>query len=266
MSGSSKEIDDSELFEKVFSEGPLEELAARCDVITAASLVGSSKRFFDSANGSATLPASLPFGLPCVLHSHPTKVPRDCKLTPLDRLPHDAVLPDGTNKQWVGANGDWIAMVDVAPSPFEWKLVNVYSRREIPLTAPFETTQSPNICYDERLNGIMFEKINICQVPTSAGGYKDFSLVAVFDLRIALLQGADTRWTLLTEHQSKTYFIYTDAILHNGFVFATTHIGIVHAWNTKNPGNFPPYIVYIIIHEKANLNDLTCFILEPRVN
>ena len=80
------------------------------------------------------------------------------------------MLPDGMNKQWLGSNGDWIAIVDVALSPFEWKLVNVYTRREIPLTAPFETTQSPNICYDERLNGIMFENINICQVPTSAGG------------------------------------------------------------------------------------------------
>ncbi|KAK1685942.1 hypothetical protein QYE76_046790 [Lolium multiflorum] len=94
MAASNKENDDSELFQKVFSEGPLEELVTRCDVITAASLVGSSKLFFDSANDSATLSFSLPFGLPCVLHSHPTKVARDCKLTPLDRFSSDAVMPD----------------------------------------------------------------------------------------------------------------------------------------------------------------------------
>ena len=98
MAASNKENDDSELFQKVFSEGPLEELVTRCDVITAASLVGSSKLFFDSANDSATLSFSLPFGLPCVLHSHPTKVARDCKLTLLDRFSSDAVMPDGTGK------------------------------------------------------------------------------------------------------------------------------------------------------------------------
>jgi hypothetical protein len=34
MAASNKENDDSELFQKVFSEGPLEELVTRCDVIT----------------------------------------------------------------------------------------------------------------------------------------------------------------------------------------------------------------------------------------
>ena len=44
MAGSSKDSDvDSQLFPKVFTEGPLQELASRCDVITSVSLVGSSK-------------------------------------------------------------------------------------------------------------------------------------------------------------------------------------------------------------------------------
>ena len=97
MSGSNKGSEDSQLFQEVFTEGSLEELMTRCDVITAASLVGSSKLHIDSAKHSATLHASQPFGLPCVLHSHPTTRPWECneyferkgtacKLMPLDRF------------------------------------------------------------------------------------------------------------------------------------------------------------------------------------
>jgi hypothetical protein len=247
MAASNKENDDSEQFQKVFSEGPLEELVTRCDVITAASLVGSSKLFFDSANDSATLSFSLPFGLPCVLHSHPTKVARDCKLTPLDRFSSDAVMPDGTGKQWVGANGDWVAMVDTGFPACKWKLVNVYTRREIPLPVPFETTHIPNI-YHHNLRAIIFHKIYICQVPTAAGGYKNFSLVAVFDIRVALLCGEDSGWTVLTEPKSHIFYNYSDAILHNGLVFATTHTGTVHAWKPQQAGNFPPDVVYDELH------------------
>lgn len=247
MAGSNKENDDSELFQKVFSEGPLEELVTRCDVITVASLVGSSKLFFDSANDSATLSVSLPFGLPCVLHSHPMKVARDCKLTPLDRFYSDVVMPDGTGKQWVGANGYWVAMVDIGFPACKWKLVNVYTHHEIPLPVPFETTHIPNI-YHHNLRAIIFHKIYICQVPTAAGGYKDFSLVAVFDIRVALLCGADSVWTVLTEPKSHIFYNYSDAILHNGLVFSTTHTGTVHAWKPQHAGNFPLDVVYDELH------------------
>ena len=47
-----------------------------------------------------------------------------CKLTPLDRLSADAVMPKGTNKQWAGAKGDWITMVGEQ----RWELANVYTR------------------------------------------------------------------------------------------------------------------------------------------
>jgi hypothetical protein len=53
---------------------------------------------------------------------------------PLDRFSSDAVLPDSLGKLWLGANGDWIATVG---SPWNWELVNVYTRRRIPL---------PSIC------------------------------------------------------------------------------------------------------------------------
>ena len=54
--------------------------------------------------------------LPCFLHSHPTNVARDCKLTPLDRFSSDAVMPDGTlddsyqrgtTDGWRDAEGNW---------------------------------------------------------------------------------------------------------------------------------------------------------------
>ena len=65
----------AKLFHKVFTEGPLEELINQCDVITSSSLIGSSNLFLESEKLSATLPKSRPFGLPCILHSHPTRRP-----------------------------------------------------------------------------------------------------------------------------------------------------------------------------------------------
>jgi hypothetical protein len=79
MAGSSKESgNDSRMFQDVFTDGPLEELTTRCDAITAVSLLGSSKLHLYSAKHSATLHASLPFGLPCVLHFLATKISWHC--------------------------------------------------------------------------------------------------------------------------------------------------------------------------------------------
>ena len=94
---------------------------------------------------------------------------------------------------WVGANGDWIARVG-----FKWELVNVYTRREIPLpVVPLQATKYPNIFLLDNGFSAVLQKIVICQVPTAAWGYKDFSLVTVFDLRIAVLRGDDDGWKVL---------------------------------------------------------------------
>jgi hypothetical protein len=61
----------------VFSDGPLEEISNRCDIITAVRLIGSCTRYLESATHSVALAASQPFGLPCVLHSHPTEPPQE---------------------------------------------------------------------------------------------------------------------------------------------------------------------------------------------
>ena len=107
MSGSSEASDKTtEHFEKVFTEGPLQDLTSQCEVITAARLIGSSKFILESAMGSANIAASQPFGLPRVLHSHPTDRPDESKLEfgtlsklmPLDRSSSHAIMPHRTDE------------------------------------------------------------------------------------------------------------------------------------------------------------------------
>ena len=241
----------------VFPDGPFEEISARCDVITAASLVGSCKFYRDSAKQSIALFASHPFGLPCLLHSHPTVVPRAfnvffrvkdkkpvppdaqmdkgtlCQLSPLDRLSSDAVIPDGGTGMWAGANGDWIALV----GPWNWELVNVYTRRRIPLPAiPYFEATPDRFVFMSKGQPVKLLKIAICQVPTAASNFTCFSLLAVFDLTIAVLHCASSTWTVL-ENQFST-FCYRDAIIHKGIVFAVTQAGAVYAWNHLSWGIF----------------------------
>jgi len=98
--------------------------------------------------------------------------------------------------------------------------------------------------YDANGFAIVLQKIAICKVPIAVGRYKDFCLLAVFDVKIALFLGDGDGWTILCPHQSLAYYSYSDAIMQNGLVFATTAIGIVHVWDPQQSGNFPPYITY----------------------
>jgi hypothetical protein len=72
-------------------------------------------------------------------------------------------------------------------------------------------------------------KIAICQVPTGAGKYRNFSLLAIFDSAIAVLHRAYHSWIVLQNQFNM--FCYQDAIIHKGFVFATTQSGTVYVWN-----------------------------------
>ncbi|KAK1682790.1 hypothetical protein QYE76_043638 [Lolium multiflorum] len=231
----SSRVCGSGLFHKVFTEGPLEVLISQCDAITAASLVGSSKSILQSAKYSATLPASQPFGLPCVLCCDPADKPwavfkedlpvhSKCKLLPLDRFSYDGLMPHGKDEERAGANGDWIAMV--GPEG-KWNLLNVYTHRKIKLPSlrkKLETTRNPLI-FEYQRSAIQLQKIAICQVPTAARGYQDFSLVAIFDFAIAYLHGEYPRTWIFLENQFQYGAIYCDAIIHNGLVFAVTELG-----------------------------------------
>ncbi|KAK1694204.1 hypothetical protein QYE76_010901 [Lolium multiflorum] len=246
----------------VFPDGPLEEIASRCDVITAASLVGSCKFYHDSATQSVALPASQPFGMPCVLHTHQTEVPpahnpfyrvhkfkqegaqkdkqhdaKDrkgtlCQLTPLDRISSDAVIPDGGTGMWAGANGDWIALLGF---PWNWELVNVYTGRRIPLPPISEFKSTPDkLVFESNDQHLQLLKIAICRVPTAASNYTSFSVLAIFNAAIAVLHCASSRWTVL-DNQFLAYG-YSDAIIHKGIVFAVTQTGEVYAWNQLSWG------------------------------
>lgn len=231
----------------MFTEGPLEVLISQCDAITAASLVGSSKSILQSAKYSATLPASQPFGLPCVLCCDPADKPwavfkedlpvhSKCKLLPLDRFSYDGLMPHGKDEERAGANGDWIAMV--GPEG-KWNLLNVYTHRKIKLPSlrnKLETTHNPLI-FEYQRSAIQLQKIAICQVPTAARGYQDFSLVAIFDFAIAYLHGEYPREWIFLENQFQYGAIYCDAIIHNGLVFAVTELGNVYAWDPNQFGN-----------------------------
>ncbi|KAK1698377.1 hypothetical protein QYE76_015074 [Lolium multiflorum] len=237
-------------------------IASRCDVITAASLVGSCKFYHDSATQSVALPASQPFGMPCVLHTHQTEVPpahnpfsrvhkfkqqgaqkdkqhdaKDrkgtlCQLTPLDRISSDAVIPDGGTGMWAGANGDWIALLGF---PWNWELVNVYTGRRIPLPPISEFKSTPDkLVFESNDQHLQLLKIAICRVPTAASNYTSFSVLAIFNAAIAVLHCASSRWTVL-DNQFLAYG-YSDAIIHKGIVFAVTQTGEVYAWNQLSWG------------------------------
>ncbi|KAK1644679.1 hypothetical protein QYE76_062484 [Lolium multiflorum] len=182
-----------------------------------------------------------PFGLPCVLCCDPADKPwavfkedlpvhSKCKLLPLDRFSYDGLMPHGKDEERAGANGDWIAMV--GPEG-KWNLLNVYTHRKIKLPSlrdKLETTHNPLI-FEYQRSAIRLQKIAICQVPTAARGYQDFSLVAIFDFAIAYLHGEYPRAWIFLENQFQYGAIYCDAIIHNGLVFAVTELGNVYAWD-----------------------------------
>ncbi|KAK1632184.1 hypothetical protein QYE76_006499 [Lolium multiflorum] len=196
-------------------------------------------RYAKQNGGQRVLPICVcinkkPFGLPCVLCCDPADKPwvfkedlpvhSKCKLVPLDRFSYDGLMPHGKDEERAGANGDWIAMV--GPEG-KWNLLNVYTHRKIKLPSlrkKFETTRNPLI-FEYQRSAIQLQKIAICQVPTAARGYKDFSLVAIFDFAIAYLHGEYPRTWIFLENQFQYGAIYCDAIIHNGLVFAVTELG-----------------------------------------
>ena len=81
-------------------------------------------------------------------------------------------------------------------------------------------------------------------VPTSAGGYRDFSLLAVFVNAIASLHGTDDGWKVFWPDYLR-YCCYSDAIVHNGLVVASTDDGCVHVWDPRHSCNHSS--IYFVI-------------------
>jgi hypothetical protein len=109
-----------------------------------------------------------------------------CKLSPLDRF--DTVIPHGRFEECAGTNGDWIATASLGG---KWELATCtlfarYLSQRCRLKPP---TIQIFLAYSGFAAKLM--KIAICQVPTAAGRYKYFSLLAVFNNRIVVLHGGD---------------------------------------------------------------------------
>ena len=146
------------------------------------------------------------------------------------------------NEQWAGANGDWIVTVGLG---FKWGLVNVYTRRKIPLPPieGFDETDNALLFHEvgEEEEGVTLklQKIVICKVPTADKGYEDFSLIAIFDHAIAVLNGiALYGWTILKNQFLGYYSTYSDAIMHEDLLFAVTASGTLYAWEPRSFGKF----------------------------
>ncbi|KAK1699011.1 hypothetical protein QYE76_015708 [Lolium multiflorum] len=115
-------------------------------------------------------------------------------VVPLDHPRRTAILPFMDNRFWVGMNGDWIAGVD---SGGNWFLANIYTHQEISLPS----SETCNIFREEWIGfpdlpperymtygrAMFLLKIVICEVPTKAGHYSDYKLIALFNSGLAYL-------------------------------------------------------------------------------
>ena len=120
------------------NDDAMEELIDRCDVITSASMAGSFKTILDSTKNSITRNPRVQerFDLPYLLRYKPLRMGTDdgglalCKLIPLDNDTCDVKMPSLKGKSCTSTNGDWVVYIGYN---CEWELVNVYTRRWIPL-------------------------------------------------------------------------------------------------------------------------------------
>jgi hypothetical protein len=186
------------------TDDAVEEIIDRCDVITVASMAGSSKNILDSTNRIVTNNPRVQewFDLPYVLRHDPSlgddRELALCKLMPLDNDPCDVKMPSLMGKAWAGTNGDWVAYIGCN---CQSELVNVYTRKWIVL---------PKIsdCHEIEHTGLLhtfkydhghcrLRKIAICQVPTCSWDYTYYYVVAMFDKIIAVQTGFLPGWTLL---------------------------------------------------------------------
>ena len=75
------------------------------------------------------------------------------------------------------------------------------------------------------------KKIEIADPPTKRCGYKDYYLIAVFDIRIAInARGSNGRgWRMLAAADLYPY-MFKDVMCHVGRIFMVTSQGICFIW------------------------------------
>ncbi|KAK1607568.1 hypothetical protein QYE76_031241 [Lolium multiflorum] len=172
-------------------------------------------------------------------------------VVPLDHPRRTAILPFMDNRFWVGMNGDWIAGVD---SGGNWFLANIYTHQEISLPS----SETCNIFREEWIGfpdlpperymtygrAMFLLKIVICEVPTKAGHYSDYKLIALFNSGLAYLANGSQEWRLFS--LASWGVDYSDAIEHNGFIVAVDGwTGTTYCWDQSQADAHlaPPFVI-----------------------
>ncbi|KAK1652284.1 hypothetical protein QYE76_070089 [Lolium multiflorum] len=170
-------------------------------------------------------------------------------VVPLDHPRRTAILPFMDNRFWVGMNGDWIAGVD---SGGNWFLANIYTHQEISLPS----SETCNIFREEWIGfpdlpperymtygrAMFLLKIVICEVPTKAGHYSDYKLIALFNSGLAYLANGSQEWRLFS--LASWGVDYSDAIEHNGFIVAVDGwTGTTYCWDQSQAASVPSLAV-----------------------
>ena len=89
-------------------------------------------------------------------------------------------------------------------------------------------------------------KIVICEVPTEAGQYADYKLIALFDRGLAYLEGGRQEWKNLRFAHHNACAKFSDAIEHGGTIFAVDEIeGTMYCWDpAATDGIFSIHMFY----------------------
>ena len=116
----------------------VEELIDQCDVITSASAAGFFKSTLDSTNNIIAKDPGVQerFHLPYLLYHDAGRRRGDNgsntlrKLMPFDNDMCNVKMSSLEGKAWAGTNGNWVIYIGYK---YEWELVNVYVRHQVPL-------------------------------------------------------------------------------------------------------------------------------------
>ena len=177
----------------------------------------------------------------------------NASLMPLDAPLARAFVPCAQNghgdKHWVGANGEWVAVVQ---DQARWSLLNVYTKEEIPLPSVRNvgiTPQGPFL-YRYQLAHMQLLKIQITAEPYRTGNIWNYYAIVVFEKIIAIMRGGtrDMQWRIL-QHDFLAPSRYVDAVLMSERIYAVTApTGDVLVWDPTIWGMFLFYYhCYLIL-------------------
>jgi hypothetical protein len=84
-------------------------------------------------------------------------------------------------------------------------------------------------------------------VPTKAGHYSNYKLIALFNSGLAYLANGSQEWRLFS--LASWGVDYSDAIEHNGFIVAVDGwTGTTYCWDQSQAGNSSIHMIYFAIN------------------